>query len=291
LYSCHHQQQQQLHSPGRTLAFFKSFSHSTLFSQALPISLSRKPDVLVHTIPPSYFSLPILSFASGLASYNYIFVWHPVLFSLLILIYIVNLAYLLRALRPIMYLGLFYNCSPLVPVLWLSSSISDVHSLNIFFSWFQQVCLLVEYARAFVELISCKGSAPAFWKGVPTNSTALNWKFLLLCCPLSYRAPKMLLKSSLPNRIQPIMPAGNIVHSQPGKYFRLFVSVCLRSRSGYDSCSSEEDMSDESAVDETPPKTRGRKSINKGRWSKDEVSMNIRLKTCAVSMHVQTCVL
>lgn len=52
-------------------------------------------------------------------------------------------------------------------------------------------------------------------------------------------------------------------------------------------------MSDESAVDETPPKTRsgGRKSINKGRWSKDEVSMNIRLKTCAVFMHVQTCVL
>ncbi|XP_023716949.1 myb-related protein A isoform X2 [Cryptotermes secundus] len=44
------------------------------------------------------------------------------------------------------------------------------------------------------------------------------------------------------------------------------------SRSGYDSGSSEEDMSDESAVDETPPTARsgGRKSINKGRWSKDE---------------------
>jgi hypothetical protein len=50
-------------------------------------------------------------------------------------------------------------------------------------------------------------------------------------------------------------------------------------------------MSDESTVDETPPTARsgGRKSINKGRWSKEEVSINILLKTCALNVHVQTC--
>jgi hypothetical protein len=39
-------------------------------------------------------------------------------------------------------------------------------------------------------------------------------------------------------------------------------------------------MSDESAVDETPPTARsgGRKSINKGRWSKDEVSTVVVLR-------------
>ncbi|PSN37597.1 Myb protein [Blattella germanica] len=49
--------------------------------------------------------------------------------------------------------------------------------------------------------------------------------------------------------------------------------VCFsRSRSGYDSCSSEEDVSDESAAEEVLPTARsgGRKSINKGRWSKEE---------------------
>jgi hypothetical protein len=47
----------------------------------------------------------------------------------------------------------------------------------------------------------------------------------------------------------------------------------LRSRSGYDSGSSDEDMSDESAAEEAPLTARsgGRKSINKGRWSKEEV--------------------
>ncbi|XP_021924975.1 myb-related protein A isoform X2 [Zootermopsis nevadensis] len=50
------------------------------------------------------------------------------------------------------------------------------------------------------------------------------------------------------------------------------ICMCLRSRSGYDSGSSEEDVSDESAADEMPPTVRsgGRKSINKGRWSKNE---------------------
>lgn len=46
----------------------------------------------------------------------------------------------------------------------------------------------------------------------------------------------------------------------------------VRSRSGYDSGSSDEDMSDESAAEEAPLTARsgGRKSINKGRWSKEE---------------------
>jgi hypothetical protein len=59
----------------------------------------------------------------------------------------------------------------------------------------------------------------------------------------------------------------------------MFLSMCFRSRSGYDSGSSEEDLSDESAADETPPLTRsgGRKSINKGRWSKEEVSKYVSL--------------
>ncbi|XP_068082583.1 myb-related protein A isoform X2 [Anabrus simplex] len=48
------------------------------------------------------------------------------------------------------------------------------------------------------------------------------------------------------------------------------------SRSGYDSSSSE-DVSEESATEESPPATvpSGRKSINKGRWSKEE---DVRLK-------------
>ena len=62
----------------------------------------------------------------------------------------------------------------------------------------------------------------------------------------------------------------------------------MRSRSGYDSGSSDEDMSDESAAEETPLTARsgGRKSINKGRWSKEEVRISIQLglkNNCACS--------
>jgi hypothetical protein len=34
-------------------------------------------------------------------------------------------------------LGLFYDCSPLDPILWLSSPVSNAHCLQIFFSWVQ----------------------------------------------------------------------------------------------------------------------------------------------------------
>ncbi|XP_069702633.1 transcriptional activator Myb isoform X1 [Periplaneta americana] len=56
------------------------------------------------------------------------------------------------------------------------------------------------------------------------------------------------------------------------------------SRSGYDSGSSDEDVSDESAAEETPPTARGggRKSINKGRWSKEEDG---RLKQLVEEFH------
>nr|CAD7401195.1 unnamed protein product [Timema cristinae] len=58
------------------------------------------------------------------------------------------------------------------------------------------------------------------------------------------------------------------------------VAECLSSRSGYDSSSSD-DVSDESGAEEGVPPARGvtpntaapRKTINKGRWSKDEIAI------------------
>jgi hypothetical protein len=65
-----------------------------------------------------------------------------------------------------MNLGLFHDCSSLTPFLWLSPRISkaplpsDLLKLNP--ATWQQICLLVEYPLVYVELTSCKGSAPAF---------------------------------------------------------------------------------------------------------------------------------
>lgn len=44
---------------------------------------------------------------------------------------------LLRALKFMMYLGLFHDWSPLAPILWLSSPTSKAHCLQIFLYWIQ----------------------------------------------------------------------------------------------------------------------------------------------------------
>jgi hypothetical protein len=46
---------------------------------------------------------------------------------------------LLRALQSMTNLGLFYDCSPLVPIWWFSSPISNAHCLQIFFNWIQHL--------------------------------------------------------------------------------------------------------------------------------------------------------
>jgi hypothetical protein len=96
---------------------------------------------------------------------------------------ILLLLYFLRALQSMMNLGLFYDCSPLAPIVWLSSPVYNTSCLQILSNWNQQPdrrsAHWSKYPPLQVVLASCKGSAPPFWKGIAAISTAVLWSLSL----------------------------------------------------------------------------------------------------------------